>query len=184
MNQETDMDRQYTQDSRRGVVGVFPYLDDLLVCVRRLRETPLKIEHIYSPTPHHEIEEALQLTPSPIRYFALIGGAVGALSGLALATYAHVQWHLITSGKPVLAWVPFFVIAFEGCILLGVLSTLIGLSMMTRLPRIRLPDGYDPRFSQDRFGILVSCDEAEQETVSKLLKEAGADEVKKVAEVS
>lgn len=179
-----DVKRQFSHESRRGVVGVFSYLDDLLVCVRRLRETPLKIEHIYSPTPRHEIEEALQLKPSPIRYFALIGGAVGALSGLALATYAHVQWHLITSGKPVLAWVPFFVIAFEGCILLGVLSTLLGLSIMTRLPRLRLPDAYDPRFSQDRFGIVVSCGQAEQETVSKLLKEAGADEVKKVAEVS
>jgi hypothetical protein len=178
------MKRQHNHESRPGVVGVFSYLDDLLVCVGRLREASLRIEHVYSPTPRHEIQELLQFNPSSIRYFALIGGAVGALFGLALATYAHVQWHLITSGKPVLAWVPFFVIAFEGCILLGVLSTLLGLSMMTRLPRLRLPNAYDPRFSQDRFGILVSCGEAEQESVSKLLKEAGADEVKKVGKVS
>jgi len=99
----------------------------------------------------HEIEEALQLKPSSIRYFAWVGGAVGTLFGLALATYAHLQWHLITSGKPVLAWIPFFVIAFECCILFGVLSTLLGLSILTRLPRFWLSDAYDSRFSQDRF---------------------------------
>ena len=95
-----------------------------------------------------------------------------------------LQWNLITGGKPVLAWIPFFVIAFESCILVSVLSTLIGLSIMTRLPRLRLSDAYDPRFSQDRFGIVVSCGEGEQETVSRMLKEAGAEEVKGVSEKS
>ena len=166
------------------MVGVFSFLDDLLTCIHRLEKTPLKIVHVYSPTPCHEIQGALELKQSSIRYFTLIGGGVGALLGLALATYAHVQWHLITSGKPVLAWIPFFVIAFECSILGGVLSTLLGLSIMTRLPRLRLSGSYDARFSQDRFGIVVSCDQGEQETVSRILKDAGADEVKIVTEVS
>jgi len=76
------------------------------------------------------------------------------------------------------------VIAFECCILVSVLSTLVGLSIMTRLPRLRLSDAYDHRFSQDRFGIVVSCGENEQETVSRLLKEAGAEEVRNIREVS
>jgi hypothetical protein len=178
------MDRRDRSDNKPGVVGVFPFLDELLACIARVRKTPFRIEDVYSPTPRHEIQEALRTKPSPIRYFTLIGGGVGALLGLALAAYAHVQWNLITGGKPVLAWVPFFVIAFESCILVSVLSTLVGLSIMTRLPRSRLPDTYDPRFSQDRFGIVISCDENEQETVSRLLKEAGAEEVRKVREVS
>lgn len=184
MNKETRRASRHCSDKKPGVVGVFSYLDDLLACIRRLREARLKIEHVYSPTSRHEIQEALQLKTSAVRYFTFIGGAVGALSGLALATYAHIQWHLITSGKPVLAWIPFFVIAFESCILVGVLSTLLGLSVMTRLPRLRLSGAYDPRFSQDRFGIVVSCDETEQETVFKLLKDAGAEEVRKVTKVS
>jgi hypothetical protein len=175
-----DMKRQHKHESRPGVVGIFSYLDDVLLCIRLLREGRWTIEHVYSPTPRHEIQAVLDLRTSSIQYFTFVGGAVGALFGLALATYAHLQWHLITSGKPVLAWIPFFVIAFECCILFGVLSTLLGLSIMTRLPRFRLSDAYDSRFSQDRFGILVSCDEAEQETVLKLLTEAGAEEVRKV----
>ena len=175
-----DVNRQHNHESRPGVVGIFSYLDDVLLCIRRLREGRWTIEHVYSPTPRHEIQAVLDLRTSSIRYFTFVGGAVGALFGLALATYAHLQWHLITSGKPVLAWIPFFVIAFECCILFGVLSTLLGLSIMTGLPRFRLSDAYDSRFSQDLFGILVSCDEAEQETLLILLVEAGAEEVRKV----
>jgi len=175
---------QGSHDTRREVLGIFSHLDAVLACIRRLKESQWTVEHVYSPAPLHEIQEALGLRPSSVRYFTLVGGALGALFGVALAMYAHVQWLLITSGKPVLAWIPFFVIAFECCILFGVLSTLLGLSIMTRLPRFRLPDAYDPRFSQDCFGILVSCGETEEEPVSKLLKEGGADEVKKVTEVS
>jgi len=177
------MKQEHEKHAGPGVIGVFSFLDDLLACIHRLEETPLKIVHVYSPTPCHEIQKAFELRPSSIRYFTLIGGGVGALLGLVLATYAHVQWHLITSGKPVLAWIPFFVIAFECSILGGVLSTLFGLSIMTRLPRLRLSGAYDARFSQDRFGIVVSCDQGEQETVSRMLKDAGADEVKIVTEV-
>ena len=174
------MKRQQDHESRPGVVGIFSYLDDVLLCIHRLREGRWTIEHVYSPTPRREIQAVLDLRTSSIRYFTFVGGAVGALFGLALATYAHLQWHLITSGKPILAWIPFFIIAFECCILSGVLSTLLGLSIMTRLPRFRLSDAYDSRFSQDRFGILVSCNEVEQETVLRLLMEAGAEEVRKV----
>ncbi len=164
----------------KGVVGIFAYLDDLLKAIRTLNGANFRIDQVHSPTPRHEIQEALGGGVSPVRYFTLAGGAIGVLFGLALATYAHVQWHLITSGKPVLAWIPFFVIAFECCILFAVLSTLFGLSIISGLPRFRLPVSYDPRFSQDRFGILVSCGEEEEETVIRLLRDAGAEEVKTV----
>ena len=164
----------------KGVVGIFAYLDDLLKAIRTLNGANFRIDQVHSPTPRHEIQEALGGGSSPIRHFTLAGGAIGVLFGLALATYAHVQWYLITSGKPVLAWIPFFVIAFECCILFGVLSTLLGLSIMSGLPRFRLPSSYDPRFSQDLFGILVSCGEEEEETVARLLRDAGAKEVKTV----
>jgi Ni/Fe-hydrogenase subunit HybB-like protein len=167
-------------DRKPRVVGVFPFLDDLCACLARVKKTPFRIEDVYSPAPRHEIQEALRSRPSSIRYFTLIGGGLGALLGLALAVYAHVQWNLITGGKPVLAWIPFFVIAFECCILVSVLSTLVGLSIMTRLPRLRLSDAYDARFSQDRFGVVVSCGENEQEAASRILKEAGAEEVRGV----
>ena len=174
------MKRQQKHESRAELVGTFSYLDDVLSCIRRLKESHWTIEHVYSPVPSHDIQALLSSGTSSIRYFTFIGGTLGVLFGLALAAYAHLQWELITGGKPFLAWIPFFVIAFECCILFGVIATLIELSIMTRLPCLRLSEVYDARFSQDRFGIHVSCDETEQEIVSELLSEAGAEEVRKV----
>jgi hypothetical protein len=45
------------------------------------------------------------------------------------------------------------------------------------MPRLHLPDHYDPRFSEDRFGILVNCPDAREEEVRRLLMGAGAEEV-------
>ena len=51
----------------------------------------------------------------------------------------------------------------------------------TRLPQWHIPAYYDPRFSIDRFGILVRGVETSQEEVSKILKDAGAEEVHEIA---
>jgi len=90
-NRAAQTDRQRRTDGKPRVVGVFPFLDDVRASLARVEKTVFHIEDIYSPTPCHEIQEALRTRPSPIRYFTLIGGGVGALLGLALATYAHVS---------------------------------------------------------------------------------------------
>jgi len=163
-----------------GVLGVFSYLDNLLAAIKSLRDGHLKIETVYSPTARHEIQQAMGLRPSSVRYFTLCGGLLGVATGVSLASYAHLQWNFVTSGKPVLAWIPFVIVGFEFTILLGVLFTLAGLLIQTRLPRVRIPKHYDPRFTQDRFGILVSCGAAEREIILKILKDAGAEEVHEV----
>ena len=83
-------------------------------------------------------------------------------------------------GKPILAWVPFVVVSFEFAILFGVLFTLTGMLIQTRMPRLKIPGPYDPRFTEDRFGVLIPCSETEREGVIHLLKEAGAEEVRQV----
>jgi hypothetical protein len=166
-----------------GVMGVFRYLDELLVGIGALKKANMTIESIFSPTPCREIQEVLGFSPSPVRYFTLVGGILGALGGFGLAIYAHSQWEFVSGGKPVVAWIPFIVIGFECCILLGVISTLLGMMIKNRMPRFRISDSYDPRFSQDRFGVLVSCREGEQHRVSSLLKGAGAEDVREVTRI-
>jgi hypothetical protein len=46
-----------------------------------------------------------------------------------------------------------------------------------RLPRMHIGPAYNPRFSEDRFGLWVGCDEKEFEQVTRLLESAGAEEV-------
>jgi hypothetical protein len=165
--------------SKPAFMGIFAYLDDLVEALEVLRRANLDFT-VFTPIPRHEIREAVPMKPSPVRYFTLFGGVFGIVSGLALAVYTVLQWKFIVSGKPVVPWVPFVIIAFEFCILLGVLITLTGLLITIKLPRLNLPPYYDPRFSVDRFGVLVRCTEVTQEEVSKILREARAEEIHEV----
>jgi hypothetical protein len=162
-----------------ALMGIFAYLDDLVQALEVLKRANLDFT-VFSPIPRHEIREAVPMKPSPVRFFTLFGGVFGIISGLALAVFTVLQWKFIVSGKPVVPWVPFVIVAFEFCILLGVLITLAGLLINIRLPQLHLPPYYDPRFSVDRFGVLVSCTEVTQGEVSKILTEAGAEEIHEV----
>jgi len=163
------------------VMGIFSYPNNLLAALRAAGKARVTVASVFSPIPHHEIDIALGSKKSPMRYATLFGGLAGILSGLGLAVYAHLRWNLMTSGKPVLAWLPFCVVAFEFCILFGFLSTLVTMLVANRMPRFRLPSYYDPRFSKDRFGLLLSCAEGQQEQAAKILNDAGAEEVHEVS---
>lgn len=165
---------------RRALMGIFSYLDDLLASIEEMKKARVKIHTVYSPMARHEIQEALGLKPSPVRFFTLLGAVLGFVLGVSLAVYAGLQWEFITSGKPVMAWIPFMIVGFEFTILFGIFGNLAGVLINGRMPRFRLPDHYDPRFTQDRFGVLAFCTEEEREAVSRLMKEAGAEEIHEV----
>ena len=94
--------------------------------------------------------------------------------------YAHLSFRLITGAKPVLPFVPWVVVCFEGTVLLSVVFSVIAWIIKGRLPRIRRPVGYDPRFSGERFGMLVDCSPANRDEIRRLLADAGAEEVRDV----
>jgi hypothetical protein len=164
---------------KRALMGIFAYLDDFVEALKGLNQANLDFI-AFSPLPRPEIKEAIPMKPSPVRYFTLFGAIFGIVSGVGLAFYTVLQWKFIVSGKPIVPFVPFVVIAFEFCILLGVLITLLGMLLTTRLPQRQLPSCYDPRFSVDRFGVVVRCAGVTEEEVSKILKEAGAEEIHEV----
>jgi hypothetical protein len=159
-----------------ALMGIFAYLDDLLEAVKTLRRANLDFT-VFTPVAHEELREAISMKPSPVRFFTLFGAVTGIISGLSLAVFTVLQWKFIVSGKPIVPWVPFVIIAFEFCILLGVIMTVAGMLITTRLPQSHLPDYYDPRFSVDRFGVLVRGVEVKEEEVSRILREAGAEEI-------
>jgi hypothetical protein len=165
-----------------GLMGIFSSLEDLLAALRSARKAEMKISTVFSPTPHHEIQEILGVKASPVRIATLLGGIAGVLIGLSLAAYAHLRWNLITGGKPVLAWIPFCVIAFEFCILVGFLSTLVTMFIANHMPRFVIPDHYDPRFTEDRFGLLIVCGEGNREKAAALLLQAGVEEIREIGD--
>jgi hypothetical protein len=161
---------------QQALMGIFVYLDDLLVAIKSL-EGKAQDLIVYSPAAHGEIQKALRQKPSPVRYYTLFGGLLGLISGFALAVYTVLQWKFVVSGKPIIPWVPFVIVGFEFLILFGVLLSFAGLLIHGRLPRRRLPVYYDPRFSDNRFGLMVSYHAKDREKLAGLLQEAGAEEI-------
>jgi hypothetical protein len=166
---------------QKGFLGVFAFFDDLLQSLNALKREQVTIDTVYSPVRLEELREILHLKRSPVRFYTLTGGILGICVGLGLAIYTAMQWKFIVSGKPVIAWVPFMVLAFEFCILLGILFNVAGTLIHTRMPKITLPKEYNARFSEDLFGVVVRCSEAQMEKVRQILTHAGAEEVHEIA---
>jgi hypothetical protein len=160
-----------------GVLGVFAHLDTATAAIRRLRQDghPLTV---YSPTPRHELEEALEAPESAVRIFTLMGAFTGCAGGAALAVWASLKWPLIVGGKEIVSLPAFSVIIFEVAILLGALATVAGLFLTGRLPRIGKPEAlYHPSFSAGRFGVFAHVGRERFDEVGNIMAESGSEEV-------
>lgn len=165
-------------NNHSGVLGLFAHMDATIEAITKLREARLDPTRIYSPVPRHEIVDVAQPGISRVRVFALVGAITGTLSGFALSIWTGLEMNLVVSGKPIIAWPPYIVIGFELTVLFGALATLAGFLLNARLPRLRLRRGYDPKFSEDHFGIFVECDRGRWDEAEKILRACGAEEVR------
>jgi molybdopterin-containing oxidoreductase family membrane subunit len=118
---------------------------------------------------------------SRVRVFTLLGGLTGLASAWILTAWTSLKWSLIVGGKdPMLVPVspPYVVIMFELMILFGGIATLIGMVALARLPQLRPSPTFDPRFTNDRFGVAVHCAPERSTSVREILRAAGAEEVR------
>lgn len=162
------------------VLGIFVRLEALHTALAQLREPDRgwRVLEVYSPVPSHRIEENLMPGQSAVRVFTLTGGAVGAVGGTFLAIWSSLKWGLITGGKPIVSIPPFAIIGFELTLLVGALATVLGFLISARLLHFRKDAYYDPRFSEDHFGLLIAGPADQQTSIADFLKYAGAKEVR------
>lgn len=162
------------------VLGVFAHVDTTVRALEDLRAKGYHDLTVYTPVPIHEIEDVLERDRpvSRVRLFTLIGGLVGTASGFLLTIWSSLVWGLWVGGKPAASVPPYVVIAFELTILFGGIATVIGMVTLGRLPKLRPSPTYDPRFSNDRFGVAVHFGPGRGESVRDILKSAGAEEVR------
>ena len=140
-----------------SVMGLFADEDQAAAAIRDLKETRWPVLRVHSPIPSHKIARALEVRPSRLGWFTLAGGIIGFFTGFFLAAYTASQWHLIVSGKPVVALVPFFIVGFEFTILFAVFGNVVGLIHQMHLPGFEGLKQYDPRCSADHFGVVAQC---------------------------
>jgi len=160
----------------RVVVGVFTYLDDALSAVRFAKEKKYDYR-VYSPVPHHEIEHETYPEKSPVRFITGIGAVTGLIAGFSLAILTSLDYPLRVSAKAVAGVPAFIVVGFECTVLFGGLATFGALLHFCRLPDILRKVGFDPRFTQDKFGVVIGCSSDEADGVKATFEGVGADEV-------
>lgn len=164
------------ESSSRAVVGVFTYLDDALEAVKKVKGSNLEYR-MYSPVPRHEIEEVTYPEKSPVRTVSLVAAMTGCMCGFTLAIMCSLDWPMRTSAKNIASIPAFFVPGYEWTILFGGLGTLVAILIFCRIPTVVRAAGYDPRFSHDKFGVVVACAGGQVDAVKQQLSDSGADEV-------
>lgn len=160
----------------KAVVGVFSYVDDVMKAIARVKEANLDYK-VYSPVPNHDIEHASLPGKSPVRFVTLTGALCGLTGGFALAIYCAMDYPLRVSAKDIVSIPGFVVIGYECMILLGGIFTMLALLHFCRIPALFRKVGYDPRFSDDKFGVVVGCDGDDIDRVRSVLSDSGAEEV-------
>ena len=159
------------------VLGIYADSHTAVQAVERLRGRGLLRLESFAPLPDAVLEYAIGGRPSGVRWFTLAGGVIGCVSGLSLAIRASLEWPLMTGGKPIVSLPAFLLIGYETTILFGALATLRGFLLLSRLPHRPQPF-YDPRFSADHYGVLVTAATPEEALLARELLSGDAVEVR------
>lgn len=160
----------------KAVVGVFEFMDDALQAVNAAKEDNRLFE-MYSPAPNHHALHEIYKARSSVRMLTLTGALTGLTAGFALAIWTSLDYPLRVSAKDIVSVPGFVVVGYECTILFGALATLLAIGLFCRVPNPFRKPGYDPRFSYDRFGVVINCDENEIDHIRSKLEEMGAEEV-------
>jgi len=161
-----------------GIIAAFSELDSAVEAIEELRRSRFNEITVYTPTPRHEFEHALDAPPSRVRVFTLIGGLSGATFGYWIAVWTSRYWPIVVGGKPIASWVPYTIFGFEMMVLIGSLATVFALFALSRVPRLTMTVGYDARFSGGHFGVWVNTTSDRAKEAAELLRRNGAVEVR------
>ncbi len=154
---------------RRGLMAEFQGPDALAAAIRALRDEGYRRLDAYLPLPHRAVEEALALPKSPLAWFVLGGGLLGATVAYVGMWWTNaVDYPLNIGSRPAHAMPAFIPITFELTVLFAGLAAFFGWAWLCRLPRLWHPvfeiegferasiDGYflavdarDPRYAAD-----------------------------------
>jgi hypothetical protein len=156
------------------VTGLFKTQKETLAAIEKIQKKGWQVKEVHSPIPSTAIGRALGQKKSRVGWFTLAGGVIGFFSGFLLAVFSATRWNLIVSGKPVISWIPFFIIAFECTILFAVLANVLGALTQARLPGKEYEKNYSPECSGALYGIEVASTPHDAESLRDLLVRSGS----------
>jgi len=148
--------------------------------LRTLKEMRMRNYEAFGPTNLTEIEDLMPSKGSKVRAWATVGAIIGLATFWIMCITTSLIYGLYTGAKPPVSNVPFIIPAYEGTILVGSIGAFIAMAFYAKFTPFGLPKDYDPRFSEDCYGIVVRCTPRNKTRISNILKEAGAVEVSEI----
>lgn len=132
-----------------GLGAEFESAGALMAAAEKIRDQGFSHWDVHTPFPVHGMDKAMGLGKSWLSAAVFVGGAVGLLTGILLATVpSFVLYPIIVHGKPY-DWrtLPaFFPIMFELTVLFSAFTAVGTMFVLNQLPRL-----HHPVFNWDRF---------------------------------
>jgi hypothetical protein len=169
-----------------GLGAEFPSAGALLHAAQKIQSLGFRRWDVYSPFPIHGMDQAMSFKRSKVSLFSLLGGCTGLTTAFVLIYYTSaINYPLIVQGKPYFALEPSLPIFFELTILLTAFGTILGLLLLTLMPRLHHPVFNWERFkkvSDDGFFLVLESTDPrfDAEASRKLLQEMGGDHVSEI----
>ena len=163
-----------------NALGLFGAPSQALAAAGRLKDEGFTQLDVISPIPLHGVDQVLGEKKSVIKRFTFFGALFGGIGGFTLAAGTAVLYLHPTGGRPIIALPPFLIITYEMTILLGILATVLGFLISSRLPAIK-DRVYVPESAVDKFAVAVKCSgDDEFAKAQSILRSAGAEDVRNV----
>ena len=161
------------------------YNDDdvLLSAVKKIRDSKIDIEEVYTPFPVHGLDKVMGLKPTRIAIAAFLYGCIGITVATLMMYYIMiVDWPQNIGGKPSFSYLenmPAFVpIMFEMTVFHAAHLMVITFYLRSRMWPLKKAENPDPRTTDDHFLIELSSEKTEV-SLKKFLKQTGAVEINK-----
>ena len=168
-----------------GLMAEFETPGELVSAARRTKEAGFKKFDAYSPLPLHELDDAMDLHDNRVSKFCFIGGLTGCSAGFALCAWCATAFPLNIGGRPLISLPMFIPIMFELTILLGGLSTAIGMLAINGFPKPYHPVFNVEKFagaSRNKFFLCIEADDPkfDRQATGTFLESLGAEGVEEV----
>ncbi len=133
---------------------------------------------VFTPYPVHGLHHMLHVPRSRLPKIAFAGGCIGGLSAVALIAYCNgIDWPMDIGGKPHFPWPDFVPITFELTVLFASLAMAFAYFYVNGMYPGAKPDIFDERSSNDRFAMVLSVADTDNEKLTSLLKSTGVSEI-------
>ena len=166
--------------AKRSVLGLYTSEDvaaDALDSLRDAGYTDSEYE-VLTDTPYPDGTFGEAEPVHKLYRWPLMGAACGFIVGVLLTSGTQLAFPAVTGGKPILSIPPMTIIIYEGSMLGAIIFTVIGIIFESRLPRLFM-GAYDERITEGYIGVSVTTDEEKITRAEEVLRQSGAEDIKR-----